>query len=162
MLILRKGFTLIELLVVVIIIGVLATMAFVSYSSADKQARDSQRKNDITQYRNLMQEYAVNNRNATYPAPAGCPPSCSRISITSTGLCRDLGIESSCLIDRSDGVDVYGSGDTLGYRYISNGASYVLSARLEAGPQAYWVACSNGRSGIATGPSNDPGICPLP
>lgn len=42
-----KGFTLIELLIVITIIGILASLTFVSYSSAQERARDTKRKNDL-------------------------------------------------------------------------------------------------------------------
>jgi len=61
-----KGFTLIELLVVISIIGILATLVLVSYTQAQKQARDTQRRSDLNQYRDGLQNYAVNN-NGEYP-----------------------------------------------------------------------------------------------
>ena len=62
----RKGFTLIELLVVISIIGVLAGMSLVSYSTAQKQARDTERRSDLAQYRNGLANYAANN-SGLYP-----------------------------------------------------------------------------------------------
>jgi len=43
----KRGFTLIELLVVMAIIGILATITFSQYTSAQVKARDIQRKNDM-------------------------------------------------------------------------------------------------------------------
>ena len=43
----RKGFTLIELLIVIAIIGLLATLAIVSLSSAQQKARDTKRIADV-------------------------------------------------------------------------------------------------------------------
>src|SRR3990167_10302283 len=42
-----SGFTLIELLVVIAIIGILASFAIASFSSAQAKARDSRRKADL-------------------------------------------------------------------------------------------------------------------
>jgi len=49
------GFTLIELLVVISIIGILASLTLVSYTGAQKQTRDTQRRSDLNQYRNACQ-----------------------------------------------------------------------------------------------------------
>ena len=43
----RKGFTIIELLVVIAIIGLLASLAVVSFGSAQQKARDSKRVSDV-------------------------------------------------------------------------------------------------------------------
>ena len=43
----QKGFTLIELLVVIAILGILAGFIVASFTSAQKKARDSQRKSDL-------------------------------------------------------------------------------------------------------------------
>lgn len=63
------GFTLIELLVVVSIIGVLAAVGFVSYSSAQSKARDSKRKQDLSSLATALELYYGVNK--TYPAVPG-------------------------------------------------------------------------------------------
>lgn len=141
--ILKKGFTLIELLVVIIIIGILATLTFVSYGSANKQARDSQRKNDIEQYRNLLQQYAISRPSS------GLYPTTLDTVVLASSICPDLSL-SPCLYDPSSGSNPFGGGLALDYRYISDGADYVLFARLEAGPDKYWESCSTGRAGVVT------------
>ena len=143
-----KGFTLIELLIVIIIIGILATLTFISYSSSDKQARDAQRKNDITQYRNLLQQYAVSH-NATYPTSTnpGSPE-----TITSSNLCGEFQpVLSPCLTDPVAGSNPFNDGGpTLNYWYIGDGKNYVLYARMESGSDKFWESCSNGLSGVVS------------
>lgn len=61
----QKGFTLIELLIVVAIIGLLATLAIVSLTSAQQRARDTKRVADIKAMQTAMELYF--NENAEYP-----------------------------------------------------------------------------------------------
>lgn len=61
----KKGFTLLELLVVISIIGILIALGTVSYSAAQKKARDSKRRGDMKSLQNAMEQYsAQNNRYA--------------------------------------------------------------------------------------------------
>ncbi len=50
----QKAFTLIEMLVVISLIGILAALAMVSFSSVQKQARDTARKSDLKQIGNAV------------------------------------------------------------------------------------------------------------
>ena len=80
------GFTLLEMLVVIGIIAVLLGMGAVSYSTAQKKARDAKRKLDISAVKNAMEQY-YSLCNGVYPAavsgkvPAAIetedPPTCS-------------------------------------------------------------------------------------
>ena len=57
-----RGFTLLEMLVVISIIGVLVGVGAVSYSTAQKKARDTKRNMDLKAVQNCMeQNYSVNN-----------------------------------------------------------------------------------------------------
>lgn len=53
----NSGFTLLELLVVIGIIGILVALATVSYSAAQKQGRDSRRKQDVVAIQNALEQY---------------------------------------------------------------------------------------------------------
>lgn len=53
----KKGFTLLEMLVVLGIIAIIVTMGFVSYSTAQKKARDAKRKQDLKSIQNAMEQY---------------------------------------------------------------------------------------------------------
>lgn len=56
-----RGFTLIELLVVIAIIGLLATMAVVSFGNARKKARDTKRIADVNQLMKALNLYHEEN-----------------------------------------------------------------------------------------------------
>lgn len=68
----RFGFTLLELLIVIAIIGVLASLAAVSYSSAQKRARDSQRQADLKAIQNALEQYYADH-DGNYPS-VDCNP----------------------------------------------------------------------------------------
>lgn len=138
----KKGFTLIELLVVISIIGILAALAMVSYSGAQKQTRDTQRKSDLAQYRNGMEEYAATN-NGLYPSGSG-----KLINICSANLSEFI---SDCTVDDPLGTTSYG------YEASTDQTGYILYADLETA--GYWYVCSSGKSDTsATAPGI--GICP--
>ncbi len=126
---LKRGFTLIELLVVISIIGILTSLALVSYSGAQKQARDSQRRSDLNQYRNGLEEYAASN-NGFYPEYTGG----NRL----TAVCNnDLGGFLSDCPDDPLGTNYYM------YLSASGGSDFILYAQLETG--GFWYVCSSGK-----------------
>jgi len=152
----RRGFTLIELLVVISIIGILAAIAIVSFTSAQKQARDASRKSDLKQYQTALEQYA-NTHNGFYASRT------SAISAADT-LCSDLGI-TSCPEDPRFVVD-----SSQQYKYTSNGTGvgssdatkFTLWAKLEnAGSTTYWVLCSSGIVGELASQPTAGGVCPL-
>lgn len=157
----KKGFTMIELLVVISIIGILAALALVSFTSSQKQARDSQRKSDLRQYSTALEGFG-NNNNGLYKSRLG---SGSGAQASTTG-CTDLAI-TTCPEDPKFASDP----SYPRYLYTTNGSDsgtltatkYVLWAKLE-GSTDYWVVCSDGKVGkkSQTGwstPAN--GVCPL-
>lgn len=153
------GFTLIELLVVISIIGILAGLTLSSYSGAQKQARDSQRKSDLNQYRNALEVYAGAN-GLKYPGYT------TRTTASSTtGLCATtrLGnMMSSCPADPTTGTYYYRSnGDNTGN---PTATQFVLWVQVETG--GCWEVCSTGKTGkLATcpsGASDANGTCQVP
>ena len=130
----KKGFTLIELLVVISIIGILASLTFVSYSGAQKQTRDTQRRSDLSQYRNGLENYAASN-NGLYPDH---PSKYDVADFCGTGNDLDEFI-SGCPTDPTADETYY---------YISDpddpGTGYILYADLETAD--WWYVCSSGKS----------------
>ena len=61
----QKGFTLIELLVVIVVIGILIALTLPNLFAAQERARDTQRKNDLSNISQQLETYY--NDNQTYP-----------------------------------------------------------------------------------------------
>jgi len=61
------GFTFIELLVAVTIIGVLTTIAVVSFQSTNQRARDGKRQADLEQIRTALEIARADSSDNTYP-----------------------------------------------------------------------------------------------
>ncbi len=61
----QAGFTIVELLIVIIVIGILATIAFVSYGNVTRKARDSERVADAKAIASKAEEYYATN--GSYP-----------------------------------------------------------------------------------------------
>lgn len=135
----KLGFTLIELLVVISIIGILAGLTLSSYSGAQKQTRDSQRRSDLNQYRNALETYASSN-NGKYPITNGSSEAGTSIFANPGTIIPTF--MSSLLKDPSSptySYFYYGAADSL---------SYKLYATMETG--SYWIVCSGGKVGKKT------------
>ena len=63
----KRGFTLIELLVAISIIAIVSSIGFVSYSQAQKLARDGKRKQDLRAISTALELYKQANKR--YPCP---------------------------------------------------------------------------------------------
>lgn len=138
----KKGFTLIEMLVVISIIGILAGLTLTGIGTARKNARDTQRKSDLQQYKVTLEAYATNN-NSQYPNRTY-----NGDSKTPSGIFDIAGP----IIDEYLPTRIDDPVDTIIYRYEyqsdAGGLVYVLWAELETGN--YWEICSNGKTGLVT------------
>ena len=62
----QKGFTLIELLIVIVIIAILVALLAVSYTTIQRNARDTQRKGDLATVAGVLERFYGDN--SIYPA----------------------------------------------------------------------------------------------
>lgn len=146
-----KGFTLVEMLVVISIIGLLAALSVVSFTSSQKQARDTKRKSDLKFYQNGLETFA-NNNSGFYPMWA------SGLNASGTQFCSGSLAATNCPEDPK-----YATDTSYYYHYQSDGAvnngnvqatKYILWSKIENGT-GYWVVCS---SGSTFGTANQPNI----
>lgn len=148
------GFTLIELLVVISIIGILTAFGAARYLTAERQARDTQRKSDLSQYRLALENYSAAG-NALFPTPTcGSVENLCNFVIGASNF-KTIYLSGACLQDPRPATAVY--------RYCSDELKYVLTATLETG--GYYQVCSDGRSGKIAGSTLPPdagGACSVP
>lgn len=147
----KEGFTLIELLIVISIIGILMSVSLVAVTSSQKQARDAQRRSDLSQYRIATESYAASN-NSKYPSYADESARNAATSLQPTYLTAFM---SSAIADPTN------SGNYIYYYRVNSATAtqYVLYGGLETG--GFWEICSNGKSGkVAAAP--DSSACTLP
>lgn len=107
----QKGFTLIELLIVIAIIGLLATLAIVSLTTAQQKARDAKRIADAKLYQNAIELYFSEHPDG-YPV---CEP-------TAVSTCTTWAAFSALVDDYMTQVPVPPDVTTEQYEYYYSGA----------------------------------------
>lgn len=133
----KKGFTLIEVLIVVAIMAAVTTGSVTLLHSSLQASRDTQRKNDLKQYKIALENYATDNNNL-YPN--------FRTGYASGGMCANLlngKYIQSCIDDPKINKPSY----AYYYQSSLDKTRWVLWARLERKTNTAWVYCSNGKSG---------------
>lgn len=113
----KKGFTLIELLIVVAIIGLLATLAILSLTSAQAKARDTKRIADIKSIQNALEMYY--NDNSHYPYLTAASTTWANLQTTLTDQLNAMPSPPNTTYD---------------YEYATNGTTgsvYCLRTQLE-------------------------------
>jgi prepilin-type N-terminal cleavage/methylation domain-containing protein len=133
----KKGFTLIEILVAVAIIAILATIGFTIYATAEKNARDSKRKEDLRELASGIEVYHQTNNN--YPPHSG--------TLSSTDTSNWPTFLGASYINKMP-LDPINNA-TYFYRYISNvsGSQYDLCGKLENSTQQPSPNIINGGGG---------------
>lgn len=115
----KNGFTMIELLVVTTIIIVLTAIGLVSFTSANRNARNGKRRADLETVRQALVLYRTDN--GSYPATTSFNTMMTTISdYTSSTTVTDPKNE-----------------DTYVYAYTSDGVNFTLSAYLEPDATLY-------------------------
>jgi|SRR3990167_198796 len=167
----KRGFTLIELLVVIAIIGILASFAIASFTSAQVKGRDAKRKADLDAMKIALQMYY--NDNQKYPDwrdQSACGGWGARSTSSLANICAAGGGDQWLTADPTFATYIkqvpkdpvnevsspsgfYAEDGVLTYTYWSNGTTYDLLARLEndndpsrCGAVGYYVETMGGRA----------------
>ena len=138
----HRGFTLIELLVVIALIGILASFAIASLSSAQAKGRDAKRKNDLNAVKKALYNYQTDNKGNF--CLHNSDPSCYWIASFAN---PDWGINGwqatsikGVLIDRGYikqiNDDPKFTSTSEDYWLYADATSFVISAKLESAPSS--------------------------
>lgn len=127
----RRGFTIVELLIVIVVIGLLAALVLNTFNGVQADARDTERKTDITSLHSQLEVYFA--QNAKYPTAANIVDN----AVDGWADTNLEGLDLAALVDPSDAI-VNAAG---GYQYTPAPAlcdnattdctSYTLSTDLE-------------------------------
>jgi general secretion pathway protein G len=117
----KKGFTLVELMIVITVIAILATIAVVSFTRVQKQARDTKRRAEIKSLQIALQAYYT--EKTSYP-----------VSATSVVASTALAVLAPTYISNLPTGPLGSTGSNTNYMYISDavGYKYSLCVTLEA------------------------------
>lgn len=121
----NKGFTLIELIIVIAIIGVLAGMVVTNFTSAQKKARDAQRKSDLRQIQSALEIYRSDiGSYLDASSLANCPASGTKTSLGNSN-CTVTYMQTVPTDPKNTGQYIYT------YSTSDSGRTYSLFACLE-------------------------------
>ena len=84
----QKGFTIIELIVIIVVIGILASIVYVSFTTVQKRSRDSQRDRDVMEIQRGLDKYYA--ANGMYPQIQTPSPVADGTSADAQGLATIL------------------------------------------------------------------------
>lgn len=155
----EKGFTLVELLVVISIIAILISIGISVYSTAQKSARDSRRKQEISAIQKALEasknsasgtyKYDVDTFNKDFPVANGQPSDIGYcIWAQEDSTTPPTVPDNNCPVNNSGVVECNNCSNGSNYEvnaHIKNGASYeaFTTAAFTNGLVKSWTLCAN-------------------
>lgn len=157
----NNAFTLIEIIIALAIIAIFVTLPILAYSNYSRNARDTQRKNDVNKVQAALELYKADE--GTYPGQDNW-----EADVTEGGYMPTIPLDP-----KNGQLAISDSSITYGYTYdvSSDGQSYQISALLENvspsnppvdGEVSYYVVSPEGTKLVNSvpGSSEGPGISP--
>ena len=117
----KKGFTIIELLIVIVVIGILAALVLTAYGNIQARARDTERRNDISEIHKQLELFYTDDErgNGAYPVTADLATEITQLNAE--------------ILEDPNGVTINDAGSN--YTYTSaDGSNYTLQTTLESTP----------------------------
>ena len=133
----RRGFTIVELLIVIVVIAILASISVVAYNGIQQRARDSQRKQVVTDLVKALQLHVADQGNAI-TVGGGASDGTGWVNggspwITTTLQNSGVVSNASGLRDpRCNASEVPGCSGLIKFR-CDGGSTFAIAARLETG-----------------------------
>lgn len=93
------AFTIVELLIVIVVIAILAAISVVAYNGIQQRARDSQRKNDLSQIAKVFQTYNIDSGSYFCPGSGSSGNGNGWFNLDYDGATSTLTTMSQCLMN---------------------------------------------------------------
>lgn len=134
------GFTLIELMVSISIIALITAVGLVSYTNANRNARDAKRKADLEQVRAAIEFYRT--EVGSYPVPSGDSPADEFQDLISDLFSGEFLSNQVVTDPRNQDAYVYESDFTLSSDADCGNRAYKLCATLEKDGGTDYCICA--------------------
>ena len=122
----KNGFTLIELLVVIIVIGILATLTFISYNGVQQRARQSQIDSDLKMIKTAIitarekKQTTLSQITNNFHSINGCLGLSMGTNPLLNSVCQTAYTNALNKISLASGIDINSIKDPWGYPYVIN------------------------------------------
>jgi prepilin-type N-terminal cleavage/methylation domain-containing protein len=126
----QSGFTIVELLIVIVVIGILVALVVTTFSGIQRKARNTERESDVKAIHSQLEAYF--NEQGAYPELGSATDDGINNSGWRSTSMKSLDPEA---LKDPKGTDqlLCGAVTDTCYGYVTDGATYTLTANLEGG-----------------------------
>lgn len=149
----QTGFTIVELLIVIVVIGILAAITIVSYNGIQGRAQDSRRVSDVTNLRDALELYKIQNNAFPAVTSANTDSSGWEVSYKNNSFIPALRTSGVLNADLLDPIN----NDTYFYRYYKYAAAQYSCDPAKGEYFVLQIKLLQGTTALGAGPGFD---CP--